>query len=65
MVADAYFSKKPLVDAILSAGQHLISRLRDDSVLRYKYYGEQTGKQGSMLISAEKYTVYLKMQSTD
>jgi hypothetical protein len=46
MVADAYFSKKPFVDAILSAGLHLISRLRDDSVLKYKYMGEQTGKKG-------------------
>lgn len=46
MVADAYFSKKPFVDAALSAGLHLISRLRDDSVLRYKYHGEQTGKKG-------------------
>jgi hypothetical protein len=46
MVADAYFSKKPFVDKILSAGMHLISRLRDDSVLRYKYYGEKTGGKG-------------------
>jgi len=46
LVADAYFSKKPFVDKVLSAELHLISRLRDDSVLRYKYYGEQTGKQG-------------------
>lgn len=47
MVADAYFSKKPFVDALLSVGQHLISRLRDDSVLRYMYMGEQTGKRGA------------------
>ena len=40
------FSKKPFVDALLSAGLHLISRLRDDCALRYKYYGDQTGKQG-------------------
>ena len=46
IVADAYFSRKPFVDKILSSGLHLISRLRDDSVLRYKYYGEPTGKQG-------------------
>jgi hypothetical protein len=46
IVADAYFSKKPFVEAIVSAGLHLISRLRDDSVLRYKFYGEQTGKKG-------------------
>jgi hypothetical protein len=47
MVADAYFSKKPFVDAIILAGLHLISRLRDDSVLRYKYTGVQTGKKGA------------------
>ncbi len=46
MVADAYFSRKPFVDAVLSAGLHLISRLRDDSVLKYKHYGEPTGKKG-------------------
>ena len=46
IVADAYFSKLPFVEAILSAGMHFISRLRDDSVLRYKYYGEPTGKKG-------------------
>lgn len=46
IVADAYFSKKPFVDALLSKGLHFISRLRDDSVLKYKYYGEKTGKKG-------------------
>jgi hypothetical protein len=46
MVADAYFSKKPVVDPILSSGLHFISRLRDDSVLMYKYYGQKTGKKG-------------------
>ena len=46
IVADAYFSKKPFVDSVLSAGLHFISRLRDDSVLKYRYYGERTGKKG-------------------
>lgn len=46
IVADAYFSKLPFVEALLSVGQHFISRLRDDSVLMYKYYGERTGKKG-------------------
>jgi hypothetical protein len=46
IIADAYFSKKPFVDIILLVGLHFISRLRDDSVLRYKYYGEKTGRQG-------------------
>ena len=47
MVADAYFSKKPFVDAVLLSGMHFISRLRDDSVLRYPYMGERTGKKGA------------------
>jgi hypothetical protein len=46
MVADAYFSKKPVVDAILTAGLQFISRLRDDSVLMYKYFGDKTGEKG-------------------
>lgn len=46
IIADAYFSKKPFVDAMLSVRLHLISRLRDDSVLKYKYYGERTGNKG-------------------
>ena len=47
IVADAYFSKKPFVDAILLSGLNFISRLRDDSVLMYKYSGNRTGKQGA------------------
>jgi hypothetical protein len=47
MVADAYFSKRPFVDAVLSSGLHFISRLIDDSVLKYKYVGEPTGKKGA------------------
>jgi hypothetical protein len=47
MVADAYFSKSPFVKAVLSAGLHFISRLRDDSVLKYKYTGNPTGKKGA------------------
>ncbi|MGV8137009.1 MAG: transposase [Mangrovibacterium sp.] len=46
IVADAYFSRLPFVEAILSCGMHFISRLRDDSVLRYKYDGKPTGKKG-------------------
>jgi hypothetical protein len=46
-VADAYFSKSPFVNAVLSSGLHFISRLRDDSVLKYKYTGNPTGKKGA------------------
>lgn len=45
-VADAFFSKKPFVDKVLEAAMHLISRLRDDSVLMYLYHGVQSGKKG-------------------
>lgn len=46
LVADAYFSKKPCVETVLDAKLHLISRLRNDSVLMYKYRGKPTGKRG-------------------
>ncbi|MDO9153637.1 MAG: transposase [Paludibacter sp.] len=47
MVADAYFSKKEVVDTMLSLGLHFISRLRSDSNLKYKYTGKQNGKKGA------------------
>ena len=47
IVADAYFSKRPIVKAVKSSGLKFISRLRDDSVLKYKFTGERTGKKGA------------------
>ncbi|MEI6277643.1 MAG: transposase [Prolixibacteraceae bacterium] len=47
VLADAYFAKRPFVDAVLSTGMHFISRLRDDSVLKYRFTGEPTGKKGA------------------
>ena len=46
LVADAYFSKKPFVDKVLEVELHFINRLRDDSVLMYKYCAKPTGKRG-------------------
>lgn len=46
LVVDAYFSKAPFVVAAVTSGMHLISRLRDDSVLFYKFKGSPTGKKG-------------------
>jgi hypothetical protein len=46
LVADAFFSKKKVVDTILASGLHFISRLRDDARLQYIYEGPQTGKKG-------------------
>jgi len=47
IVADAYFSKRPMVKAVKSSGLEFISRLRNDSVLMYKFTGERTGKKGA------------------
>lgn len=47
MVADAYFSKKEVVETMLSLGLHFVSRLRSDSNLKYKFTGEQNGKKGA------------------
>jgi hypothetical protein len=47
IVADAYFSKRPFVEAVKSTNLEFISRLRDDSVLKYKYTGDKTGKKGA------------------
>lgn len=46
LVADAYFSKKTFLDTILGINMHFISRLRDDSVLKYIFNGEPTRKKG-------------------
>jgi len=43
LVADAYFSKKKVVDTVISLGMHFISRLRDDASMRYIYKGEYSG----------------------
>lgn len=47
MVADAWFSKRPFVQGVKSSGMEFIGRLRDDSVLKYKYTGPRTGKKGA------------------
>jgi hypothetical protein len=47
IVADAYFSKRPVVEAVKSGGLEFISRLRADSLLRYKFEGAPTGKKGA------------------
>jgi Transposase DDE domain len=44
---DAYFSKKPFVDAICDAELILISRMQRGSYMRYAYLGEQRGGQGA------------------
>ncbi|MFV8325008.1 transposase [Flavobacterium sp. ZS1P14] len=47
IVADAYFSKLPFLEAVSKAKLFLVSRLRDDSNLKYLYNGPLTGKKGA------------------
>jgi DDE superfamily endonuclease len=47
LAVDAYFAKRPFVDMVLAgSGLHVITRLRDDTVLRYRYTGPATGGKG-------------------
>lgn len=45
-VADAWFSKKPFVEAVTDMGMHFISRFRDDADLRYLFKGLQSKGRG-------------------
>lgn len=47
IVADAYFSKLPFLEAVSKAKLFLVSRLRDDSNLKYLYNGPMSGKKGA------------------
>ena len=47
IVADAYFSKLPFLEAVSKVKLLLISRLRSDSDLKYLYDGPLTGKRGA------------------
>lgn len=39
LAVDAFFSKKPFIDTMMQVNLHVISRLRDDTVLFYPYLG--------------------------
>ena len=46
-VADAYFSKKPFIEKVLTADLDFIGKMRKDVSLRYLYTGPKTGKKGA------------------
>lgn len=46
IVADGFYAKVKVFNTVEQTGQHLITKLRPDSNLRYLYQGGQTGKQG-------------------
>lgn len=59
IVADAYFSKFNFIDKVLGFGFHVVSRLRDDSVLRYLTQEEPSGRRGR----PKQYDGKIKMES--
>ncbi len=46
VVADAYFSRRPFVDALVTHGYTLVTRLRSDAYLRYVYAGPRRPGRG-------------------
>lgn len=46
VVADAYFSKRPFVSTLCENEFDIVSRLRDDANLQYKYLGEKSTGRG-------------------
>jgi len=61
MVADSFFAKSEVVETIIDLGMHFISRLRDDAVLFYPYYGQKTGGKGA----PKKYAGRVNPQAPD
>lgn len=57
IVVDAWFSKKPFVEGLEDIGFHLVSRLRNDAILRYLFIAEPTGKRGRPKKFGEKIKV--------
>ncbi len=46
LAADGWYAKKKYVDAVVAEGLHLVTKLRCDANMRFRYTGERTGKQG-------------------
>ncbi|PPL01013.1 transposase [Parapedobacter indicus] len=45
-VADAWFTKKPFIDAVCGAGFQFVGRMRDDANLKYRYTGPRKPGRG-------------------
>ena len=54
VVADAYYTKKDFVDAVVKAEKHFIGKLRCDANLKYLYERKSTGKPGRPRLYAGK-----------
>lgn len=46
LASDGWYAKKKYVDAVLAQGLHLVTKLRCDANMRFRYTGRRTGKQG-------------------
>ena len=46
LVVDAYFSKHDFIEKVTATGLDVVTRLRDDAVLRYRYVGPRIKKRG-------------------
>ena len=46
LAADGWYAKKKYVDAVVAEGLHLVTKLRCDANMRFRYRGERTGLQG-------------------
>lgn len=46
LAADGWYAKKKYVDAVVAEGLHVVTKLRCDANMRFRYTGERTGLQG-------------------
>jgi hypothetical protein len=46
LAADGAFANKKYADGVVAAGLHLVTKLRQDANMRFRYSGPRTGKQG-------------------
>lgn len=46
LAADGWYAKQKYVDAVVAEGLHVVTKLRSDANMRFRYTGQRTGKQG-------------------
>ncbi len=54
LVVDAFFSKKTFINPVCETGLEVVTRLRDDAALRYRYLGPRLKKRGKPRLYAGK-----------
>jgi len=43
LASDGWYAKKKYLDAVVAEGLHLVTKLRVDANMRFRYTGERTG----------------------